>query len=387
MIYLFWVYIFGEIIVSLFLGALIFLKTESLAALGLYAALRYVGILLGFVVWGFVCSKRKISMRRTYFFSFVLYILSFIILLILPNTYPVYLLFSALSGVAAGMFWLAIHTYELLHIQDQERDFYSSMLSLGAQILGIVAPLISTMAFFAAEHIFQVRPFLFLFALLPIIYAAALKIVYRLPDFVPPTITRRDIKELRKSKRITPVRKFYVIQTMPFVSQVIMPMVSILTFVTLINLGLFQTIMGIISLATITLLAHLRHTGNRAHILFWAALAHIGANVLLFFWNVHVAYFILYSLALIVIGPIYRVSQHTIDLKSIDILGENISSFYPAMLYRDVLLNISRIIFIGGFTLTALFMRNDFLMIQIGIGFLILTGLLEWWAAKKMLAT
>lgn len=387
MVHLFWVYIFGETIVSLFLGALIFLKTESLSALGLYALMRYVGIMFGFVVWGYVCSVKKISMRRSFFLSFVLYILSFGILLVLPNTYPIYLAFSLLSGIAGGMFWLAIHSYELLHTKDDERDFYSSMLSLGSQILGIVAPLISTMAFFAAEHIFQVRPFLFLFALLPLVYIAALRIVYKLPDFVPPTITKKDIQELRKNKKMTPVRRFYIIQTMPFISQAIMPMVSILTFVTLINLGLFQTIMGVISLGTITLLAHMRHTGNRTHILFWAALANIGANVLLFFWHVHMIYFVLYSLSLIVIGPIYRVSQHTIDLKSIDILGQNISSFYPAILYRDVLLNFSRIIFIGGFTTIAFIVQNDFLMIQIGICFFILTGLLEWWAARKMLAT
>lgn len=386
MVYLFWAYMFGEIIVGLFLSALIFIKTESLVALGVYNLVDFIGIFLGFVAWGYITAQRGLSMRANFFSSFILYTISFIILLIFQNTYSVYLVFSFIRGLSAGIFWLCIHSYEMVHIQDSKRDFYSSMLSLGTQFLSIIAPLVATVSFFFAEHIFQARPFIFLFALLPLVYTGSLLLVYKLPDFVPKRITKKDTRYLLFNKTVRPVRRLYAAQTATIVAGPILSVISIVTFITLINLGLFETVIGVVSLFSITLLSHLRHEGNRAQILFWSALSSVGAYGILFFWQSHILFFLAFSLLIIVIAPIYHVSQHTIDLKSVDILKRGVTSFYPALLYRDALLGIWRFIILGGFILAAFFVKNDIFMIQAGIVYFILVGMLEWRAARKMLA-
>ena len=46
----------------------------------------------------------------------------------------------AIRGVGSGMFWLTIHTYELMETSDHERDIYSTALSAGDQIITSASP-------------------------------------------------------------------------------------------------------------------------------------------------------------------------------------------------------------------------------------------------------
>jgi hypothetical protein len=54
--------------------------------------------------------------------------------------------------------------------------------------------------------------------------------------------------------------------------------------------------------------------------------------------------YIIFLLVSLIIAPLYRVSEHVYDLATMDNVKTNSSDFYPAMVMREVILWIGRLI-------------------------------------------
>jgi len=50
--------------------------------------------------------------------------------------------YATLYGLAAGIYWIAVHSQELKNISDKNRDFYSSSISAGSNIISVIIPLL-----------------------------------------------------------------------------------------------------------------------------------------------------------------------------------------------------------------------------------------------------
>ena len=386
MVALYWVYDFAQVLISTFLGIFIFLQTESIIQLGIYNLFYFLGIALGFSIWGAVLAHLKMSMRLNYLRAFTTFIASFLILIVFPHTEFFLYLFGVINGIALGMFWVGVHSYEMIFTDDANRDFYSSMTSAGSQAIAIVSPLIATITFFISENILHVETFKVLFALIPFIYLLAVPFIFRLPDYFPEKVPMKEWKRLFFDKKITKARRYYITQGLGWgLYAPVMAIVAISSMGTVIKVGLLQTVVGIASILTILFLSHKRHKDNRVNIMLYAVIAEMLCFTLLLFWEVSPFIYIIFSLAIVIIYPIYRVSEHVIDLKSVEMIKEKEqTSFYGGMLYRDIVLTFARML--GTIIVLALaFSVDTMIVIKIAIIGMIINNFLIWWTARTLI--
>jgi MFS family permease len=386
MLALFWIYEFASTSVSIFINVYFFLKTGSLWLLALFALFRYIGGILGFTGLGYIIAQKQYSMKWNYVRSFILYFLGFIWLAFTPHTALYLLLFSFINGTAMGLFWLGNHSYEMIFTKNEggDRDFYSSMVQGGTKVIQILSPLIGTVLVLVSEKIFGIESLSLLFLFLPLVYLTSLPFLFNLPHFIPKKITREEINSFLGKGVRSKIKWYYVLACGEEIRNVIVTFFSILAFKNIINIGSWHTFTGIISLFLILILANRRYEGNRIKIMFYSMLGFLIAFGFLFFSDVSIYFFIIYSLIIIILGPLYRVSQHTLDLRSMDFLASNRSSFYTGLLYREIFLYIGRFGALGGMIITALLIKNDLLLAKIGIIVSAFLLILNWKVAKEM---
>lgn len=386
MVALYWVYDFAQVLINTFLGIFIFLQTDSIVQLAIYNIFYFFGIALGFSIWGAVLAYFKMSMRLNYLRAFVTFIISFLILIFFPHTNFFLHLFGLINGMGLGMFWVGVHSYEMIFTDDSNRDFYSSMTSAGSQAIAIISPLIATITFFIAEQILHVETFKIFFAVIPCIYLLAVPFIFSLPDYYPEKIPLKEWKRLFCDKKIKKARRYYFTQGIGWgVYAPTIAIVAISSMETVIKVGLLQTIVGLTSILTIIFLSHKRHEGNRVNIMLYAVIAESFCFLLLLFWEVSPIIYIIFSLAVVIIYPIYRVSEHVIDLKSVEMIKEKEhTSFYGGMLYRDLVLTFSRMF--GVAIVLALATAIDtMIVIKIAIIIAAINNFFIWLTARSLI--
>lgn len=373
MIYIYWVYEFGELTIMMFLNIFVFMQTQSLMSLVGYNLVYFTGIFLGFVVWGYMVAQLQISLRLNYLKAFIVYVLSFASLIVFPHTYDFLLLFAGLNGLGLGMFWIGVHSYEMTYTNKEDRDFYSSMVTAGGQILRIAAPLFATATFFVSEKVLGIETFQLLFWLIPLTYLFSVPFLFSLPDLTPPKIKKGEILALIKDKKQRASQAYYLTQSMDWGAwAVVIPVMAIGSLGTVINVGILDTIMGLGALIVVLLLAKKRHAKNRVKIIWFCVPVFALAYSFLLFWEQGPIFYIIFSLLATLVDPIWRVSEHTIDLHSVELASKK-SHFFPALLYRDLILGFGRILSVLFVGLLIHILQNDSLAIQIIISFMFIT--------------
>ena len=386
MISIYWIYELIQVTLAVFIEIFVFLQTQSLGFLIFYNVIYFTGIFLGFSVWGYLLAELRISMKLNYLRAFLIYFLSFLILIFSSKTDLFLVLFGLLNGLAIGAFWITVHFYELTLTENATRDFYSSMLSLGAQSFAVISPFVATITFFISKKVLHLETYTLLFILLPFFTLLSLPFLFKLPDLIPEKITNLSLKRLFFDKVLSKARIYYLAQGFTWGSIVaIMPVIAISAMKTVINIGVLQTILGLISIFIIMFLSHVRHEGNRIKIMFHAGILFTIGCGFLFFWNISPWFYVIYLLMDGLGVHIWRVSEHTIDLQSIEMIKEENCSFYAGLIYRDVVLWIGRM---AGILITGtiyFLLQNEVLTIKIVI---VITTIGLWWiyfAAKRML--
>ena len=387
MLTLFFVYEFVNTTVGIFIGAFVFLRTGSLWLLALFVLIRFTAAFLAFSGFGYLMARRGYSMKWNYLRSFVIYFIGFIWLASTSHIAPYLLIFALIDGMGLGLFWLGNHTYGLLFTrnEDGDRDFYLSMLHAGTQLISILGPLAGTLLIFLSERVFKMETLSLLFWLIPLVYLASLPFLFSLPHFIPKSITKLEIKSFFRDHVSKKIRLYYFFDGVTIVSNVFVALFSIIALKTFINIGLWQTAVGIISFFSIIILANIRYEGNRLRIMAYAIIGFIIALSSLMFSNISAYFYIAFSLLMIVFGPMYRVSQQAIDLRSIDFLASGRSSFYPGILYREVVLYIGRFVALSILILIGVLLKNDIILAQIGILISISALIINWFVARSMI--
>jgi len=386
MVFLFWTYKFIQIITDIFISTFVLIQTQSFKALIIYQIVYLTGTFFGFSMWGYLLSVFKISMKWNYLKAFILYLISFLILLLFHDNFTSLLVFAAINGLGMGMFWISTHSYEMLYTNDNGRDFYSSMLSTGSQILSIISPIIATALFFIAKYIVHTETFTFLFLILPFICLFALFFVFKLPHFIPPKISINDIKQLFFSKKIKTERLYYITSIAHHITILtIIPFLALTAMKNVINIGILETIMGIFSIIIVIALSHIRHQENRIKILLYATYGLITGSIFLFFSDISHYYYIVFALIFVFFKPMYRISQHVIDLYSIESITSKKIHFYPALLYRDFVLWIGRIAILGTLLFISVIVSSDIITSKIGVIIYMLGLIVTYLISKKMI--
>ena len=385
MIALFWIYELVAQMTTIFVNAYVYLNTQNIEILIQYNFWNVFGIGLGFVLWGYIVSIFQISFRLNYAKSFVIFILSFFILIFLPNNALAYFWFAVVNGLAVGMFWVGVHTYELMHTEDKIRDFYSSMISAGSVILKMLSPMLAIASFYISEYVFGFEMYTIFFIIIPFLYLSAIPFIFSLPNYTPEKISSLSIKRLFTDNKISNVRKYLFFSSIDFaILAVIVPIVAIQSLSTPYNIGYVEFLSGIIAFLAIIALSHKRNTTNRVDILNIAILGIAVMGGILLLYPFHWMFYVIGSIGLILLIPVYRVSIHVLDLVSMEKMKKVNNSIYEGVLYRDFILLIGRFFSLFLLYIATLLTNNEYIVIVFGMIVILFAYVLTGLYAKKI---
>lgn len=380
----FWIWGFAQLLVGSFLNIFLYLETKSLAALALYNTAVFTGIFFGFVVWGRVLPRFQIEIKKNFQIAAIVGIVSFLLLSFGSHTLRWLLVFALANGIATGMFWVGHHAFEVLHTTDRFRDFYSSMLSAGSQILGVAAPALATVLFLLSERWLHQETFFLFFWVVPVVYLFSLPIASCLSRVVPPRVSITAIQQLAFSRGMGSINAYYVLCGFQrAIPAILVPLIALSALERVVNIGIFETTIRLLAIGLTLYLAHRRQVRNRVSLMRRAVIGQVIGFALLFFWQSSPIFFVIYSLINLIVSPVLSISAHLIHLHTIDTIKQNGVNFYAGLLYRDSVLWLGGLVSAAILWVYAEVVHNPVTTIWLGLILSATSLVAVWMTARK----
>ena len=345
LIFLFWVYSFVSRAVSAFSQIYIYQMFDSVQLNIIAAMATFTGIMIGFSIYGAIAAQFRLNAKYGFLLSFIFTALG-LILLPLARDVPEACGAMTVRGIGAGFFWLTIHTYELMESRDHERDIYSTFLSAGDQIITLASPAFATLLIWLSHHL-GLGDYTLLFLATPPIFLLGLPSLGALKDYRPEPIARHDLVHFVADRR-NQAAEIYLLggAASHILSQTLIPLAAITVLGSALNVGGFNTVFAIAGALALLAVGSRRRPENRLLILGLSSIVLIALNLMLGY-SLTIVTLVVYTIGISVTQPISRVSQHVIDLKTMDGMAHSASDFYPAMILRDVALWVWRMAVAG----------------------------------------
>lgn len=352
MVYLMWVNTITSVVTSIFIWIYIFKLNNAIEDLLIYNLIFFTACLIWFSWIGYLVSEVKKDIKNMYYISYIIFILSFVELFFLNWTILWANLFWVLFGLWFWAFWNAVHTQELKNIEDKNRDFYSSSISAGTNILGVMIPLIISVIFYISWFL-NYDGYHILFWIIPLIYIFSFVFINNIDTYIPQKITWWDFRNFFDLKKYKYGHLYFLVWWLRvWFSTTVIAVVSILFLKNEVNIGLFQWILAFISTFVIVHFSVKRNWSNRFKYFFILSLL-VFTNYLVFVYHFNTIFFIIFSLVILFLKPLFRVSEHIYDLLLMDSIKTVNSDFYPAMILREIVLWLWRVIAIMSLLLLA----------------------------------
>ena len=376
-------YNFSSVILNTFFGAIIYKINNSLMDLLIYSLIMICVADLSFILFGVLISIFKLSMKKNYYFSIIVNTFSYIWLVFNNSTLNDFYIFGVLHGISIGSYWLSLHTYELTHTKDEDRDFYASVLSLGTQILKLLVPFLSTIIFFISIKLFD-NEYLLLLYIIPLIYIFSLKPLQDIEEFEAQKLFISKFKKelFTYENKIITIYTFF--DSFKFGNLIVLnSYVTIIALNSLLNIGIATTIFSIITLLLTGIISNYRNLNNRIKIMFIGIVGVIFAYIPLYY-EINIYTYIWWSLMLIIFNPLYEITSRVINLYSMEKMMIE-DSFYTSMIYRTLILWLGRVFSLSLFIYIYSVVNDEKLVISIMITMFLISYLVEYVMAKKIL--
>ncbi len=353
LIFLFWVYSFVSRAVSAFSQIYIYQMFDSVQLNIIASMASFTGIMIGFSIFGAIAAQYRLNAKYGFLLSFIFTALG-LILLPLARDVPEACGAMTVRGIGAGFFWLTIHTYELMESRDHERDIYSTFLSAGDQIITLASPAFATLLIWLSHHL-GLGDYTLLFLATPPIFLLGLPSLGALKDYRPEPMAKHDLVHFVADRR-NQAAEIYLLggAASHILSSALIPLAAITVLGSALNVGGFNTVFAIAGALALLAVGSRRRPENRLLILGLSSIVLVALNLMLGY-SLTIVTLVVYTIGTSIMQPISRVSQHVIDLKTMDGMAHDASDFYPAMILRDVALWVWRmaaagllLVFAGG---------------------------------------
>ena len=342
LIYLFWIYSFVSRAVVVFSQIYIYQMFDSVQLTIVASMANFTGIMIGFCIYGVVAAKLRLNAKQGFILSFLFTALGLILLpfaVCMPQACGA----MAIRGAGIGLFWLTIHTYELMETSDLERDVYSTFLSAGDQIVTVASPAFATLLIWISHNL-SAGDFTLLFLLTPPLFLLGLPSLKVLKDYRPGPIGSHDLAHFFEDRRNQAAQIYLMGGAAAHILQhTVVPLAAIIVLGSALNVGGFNTVFALIGAVTLLAVGARRRPENRLLILGASSAVAVALDLMLGF-SLTAITLILYTIGTSIMAPIMRVSQHVIDLKTMDGMSHKASDFYPTMILRDVALWVWRML-------------------------------------------
>ncbi len=342
MVYLMWIYSVWALIAYTFINIYVFKIHNSFKDIIIYNILLFTSNFFWFSIIWWIMSILKKNIKNLFYIAYLFFILSFLSLFIFKQN-AIYI-FWILYWLWNGSFRCAVHTQELKNIEDINRDFYSSSISAWRNILQIITPLLISLIFYIT-NILNFDWYLILFLTLPALYLSSFFIIKKIDSYTPKKITLLDFKNFFNFKKYKFWHLYFLVWwwLIRSLEMVLIPIISIVLLKNEINIGLFQWILTILSTYVVINLSSKRNKNTRLKYFFIISILIFISNITLWLYF-SLSIFVFFSLATILLSPIFRVSEHVYDLELMDYIKTDDNDFYPAMIMRDFVTWIWRIL-------------------------------------------
>ncbi|MDE2212967.1 MAG: hypothetical protein KGJ34_00290 [Patescibacteria group bacterium] len=343
LVFLFWIYSLTTSLTSVFIQLFLYQEFSSFALNVLATLIFDTGIAVTFCILGFFASRWQLNIKYGFFWSFILMGVTLLVLL-KSDTPALAYLAMGVNGLGNGLFWLTIHTFELSETRNEERDFYSSLLTAGTVIVAILGPALATLLLWLSGQVFNIGQFTLLFIITPLFYLFGFFCFSGLNNYRPTPIEWHDFSHFlteRKNRSAQP----YLLATawQEVVSTVTIPLVVLFLLGGVIQVGLYATSFAVFSALFILALAQYRTVENRLKIL-GISTSFLAVSSALFASLLSAPGVILYGFAGAVSWPVVRVSIHVTDLYTMESMGRSGKDFYATMIFRDASLWVWRML-------------------------------------------
>ena len=192
LVFLYWIYDFTVSMVGIFVQLFLYQRFSSLELNVIATILFYTGIMVGFCIPGVLAALWRLNIKQGFVWSFLCMGLSLVYLLQVTDTLHAYFAMF-LWGLGQGVFWLTVNTFELSETIKEERDYYSSMLAAGAQVLGLAGPACATAFIWLSGSVLHLGTFTLLFTVAPAFYLLGFFCFSHIREYRPPHIRWSDI--------------------------------------------------------------------------------------------------------------------------------------------------------------------------------------------------
>jgi YQGE family putative transporter len=341
MVYLMWIYFIGVIISTTFVNIYIFQIEWSYFDVLVFNLIVFTSGAIWFIWMWILFSRLQRNVSQMYYIWYTLFILWFLVLFVFPHNLWASYLFWVFYWFAAGIYWNAVHSQELKNISNDARDFYSSSISAGSNIISVVIPLLISGIFFFGDTI-KFDAYTVLFIILPLIYSISFLFIRNIPTYVPKRVELRDIWACfdMKKHRFANLYLFFS-GAKHGLAKTSIAIVSILLLENEVNIWIFQWVLAFLSSYVVIHFWLKRHVWNR--FIFFLIICSCMIGLYIFLWALFSFYaFILFSVFNLFLFPMYRVSAHTYDLTIMDNSKNWEQDFYPMMLWREAIMLVSR---------------------------------------------
>lgn len=343
MVYLMWIYAAGDIITWIFINIYVFKLHNSLAEALVYNIIFFTSTFVWFSGVGYLMSFLQKDIKNMYYVSYLLFILAFVEMFLFQWSLFASYLFGLIYAFWYGAFWNAVHTQELKNVEGENRDFYSSSISAGRNIISIIIPLFVALIFYMTTF-FVFDGYFVLFLILPLIYALSFFFIKDIRSYIPTRVTKGDFLNFFNLKKYKYGHLYFFIDgIISSLVSVVLPIVSILLLKNETNIWLFQWGLTIVSTFLVVHLSHKRNENNRLKYFFIISVF-MCLNFLILWLSFCFVTFVVFSLVWLFLNPLFRVSEHVYDLSLMDNIKTPNSDFYPAMILREILLWAWRIL-------------------------------------------
>ncbi|HUD03163.1 MAG TPA: MFS transporter [Candidatus Paceibacterota bacterium] len=342
LLYLYWIYGFTYALTNVFIQIFLYQKFTSIQ-LNVYATMAlFTGLMLGFCIPGYIAGRWKLNIKKGFLWSFIANGIAILALLYITDTLSA-LFVMLVIGFGQGIFYLTVNTFELSETKDRERDFYSSVLNSGGQILSLVGPACATALIWLSGNILNIGNFTLLFAAAPAVYLLGFLCFSNLHDYYPKPVTWADIAHFFTDRRNQYAQLYTAANGFQEILGIIVPPLVILFILgTALRVGIYSTLFAIFSAVCVLAVANYRTYKNRFKIYGVTTLGLTVALTTLGYLFSFVG-LIFYTLLEGVFTPLNNVSSHVVSLASMEI-GRKESDFYATMILRDFSLWVWRMV-------------------------------------------
>jgi hypothetical protein len=309
----------------------------------IYIMMKETGTTSSVFLYSYITTKLQLNIKYSYKIYTLILFISFLILYLVKDNLYYILFYGFIYGTSIGIFFFTFHSYSLLKVKYEERDFFSSLKTLGTETVSILAPMLIIISIYISKYI-GVGDYNIMILMMVFSSAIMLFFVKSLENLIPQQQTAKSLfKHISKNKNKKSLFLYNLFSGVRSISVVVSAAyLSLEALNTAINIGYLEIFTGLFSIYVVAKMAKRRNVSDRIKIMIYASIMITIAYLNIIIFGVSFLSYLLMSLLLIVAIPMYTTSMNVMDLNTMDMLKIDGKVNY-AIVYRELILYVGRI--------------------------------------------